>query len=61
MIYHVGTVIGFSSTTYAGTETSGTVSVCVEVFNPSSGGATEKFDVTLLSAEGCVFYQHFSV
>ncbi|CAI7996746.1 hypothetical protein GBAR_LOCUS1946, partial [Geodia barretti] len=46
-----GTVIGFSSTTYAGTETSGIVSVCVEVFNPSSGGATEKFDVTLLSAE----------
>ena len=61
MIYNIGTVIGFSSTTYTGTETSAIVSVCVEVFNPSSGGATEKFDVTLLSAEGWVFYQHFSV
>ena len=26
--------------------------MCVEVFNPTSGGATQPFDVTLLPAEG---------
>ena len=47
-----GTIVGFSSATYTGTETSGNVAVCVEVFNPTSGGATQPFDVTLLPAGG---------
>ena len=41
-----GTVFGFSSTTYTVTETTGVVAVCVEVFNPLSGEATQPFNVT---------------
>ena len=44
--------VGFSSTSYTVAETSGHITVCVEVFNPPSGGATEEFNVTLLPAEG---------
>ena len=49
MIQISGTVVGFSSTTYFGTETSGSVTVCVEVLNPPSGGATQPFSASLHS------------
>ncbi|CAI8006271.1 hypothetical protein GBAR_LOCUS4624, partial [Geodia barretti] len=46
-----GTVVGFSSATYTGTETSGNVAVCIEILNPPSGGATKPFDAILLPAQ----------
>ena len=56
-----GTIVGFTSTTYTGSETSGDFAVCVEVLNPPSGGATQPFNVTLLPAEGWVYYINSSV
>ena len=50
--YIPGTVVGFSSTTYTGTEKMGVVSVCVEVINHPSGGAIQPFSVTLLPGRG---------
>ena len=49
-----GTVIGFSSTTYTGSETSRNVSVCVEILNPPSGVAAQPFNATLIEAQGLV-------
>ena len=47
--------VGFTSTTYTGTETTGDAKVCVEILNPPSGGAIQPFSVTILSGEGiCV-------
>ena len=43
-----GTVVGFSSATYTGTETSGNVAVCDKILNPPSGGATKPFHAILL-------------
>ncbi|CAI8038709.1 hypothetical protein GBAR_LOCUS21581, partial [Geodia barretti] len=40
-------VVGFNSTTYTGTETAGHARVCVEVSNPSSGGAVRPFSITM--------------
>ena len=47
--------VGFTYTTYTGTETAGDAKVCVEVLNPPSGGAIQPFSVTVLPGEGsCV-------
>ena len=46
-----GTVVGFSSATYTGTETSGNVAVCIQILNPPFGGATKQFDAILLPAQ----------
>ena len=44
--------VGFSSTTFTGTETAGYATVCVQLLNPPSGGAVRPFSVTLLPEEG---------
>ena len=48
-------VVGFNSTTYTGTETAGHARVCVEVLNPSSGGAVRPFSITMFPEEGNSF------
>ena len=44
--------VGFTSTTYTGTETLGHAVVCVEVLNSASGGAIQPFSLTILPGEG---------
>ena len=44
--------VGFTSTTFTGTETVGHAPVCVEVLNPPSGGAIQPFSLTILPGEG---------
>ena len=45
-------VVGFTSTTFTGTETAGHATVCVEVLNPPSGGAVRPFSITMTPQEG---------
>ena len=47
-------VVGFSSTTFTTTETTGYANVCVSVTNLPSGGAIRPFTVTILPGEGIV-------
>ena len=44
--------VGFSSTTFTGTETDGYATVCVQLLQPAAGGAVRPFSVTLLAVEG---------
>ena len=47
--------VGFTSTTFTGTETTGDAKVCVQVQNPPSVGAIQPFSVILLFGVGiCV-------
>lgn len=41
-------VVGFSSTEYAVTGAAEHVMICVDIFNPPSGGALRPFNVAIL-------------
>ena len=54
-------VVGFSSTEYPVTGAAGHVMICVDIFNPPSGGALRPFNVAILGKVNkiSVHKQHF--
>ena len=53
--------IGFSSTTFTGTETDGYARVCVELTNPPFGGAVAPLHVTMLPEDGNTTFSTYDI